>query len=356
MSITYENGHQSAFIFGSEASAASAELRDANALIKNGKVSFTDEKFEKKIKSLLKHGRVGISAAKRAGQKMIGRYFLDINSPEHFFSTNGALVEGMGTDTVDEIHLDIITEGYREDFGLVPASNVLGNILDLQVDVPVKLFEEFLPAEGQETLVPVYSSKTGNKVIGDLDLETSEIAFTDEYIVERILASAELGIDKEIGISIHENEYYLDFGTPKYHLTKLMEVKAELDYEDDEGKFAHFMNDADFGYMADIWEAPLTEAELQELNEQRIEFEARYNNYLNEEFKKDTDKNNLKKLMSSISGKDMAQLNQALKKKPVAQVAVGKTSLGNSRSVETMNESTGNSMMSAYLNAALSIR
>lgn len=363
--ISYEKGHESALIFDKQSSAAVGELRDAKAVVKNGNVDFACKDFEKKIKALMKHGTVGITALVRNGQKALGRYFVDIENPEHIFSGSDQMVVESELEQFVTESNELFTDLFENDQS---PSNVVGNTIDLEVDVPVRLFEELLPSLYESALMPIYASRTSNKVVGDIDTTTSEIALSDEYLVKRIHRSVEFGINSEIGISLHENEFFMDFVNPEFHLTKLMEVYAEgeLDYEDElTGKVAHFINDDDAG-IDYINEEFVSRAEINEYLNEALAEETRYREKLVEANDELDSSKNLSLLLSSISGKQSKQIFEELRKESDRIKAKSNpnafmnASLGNSRSVEKVEitESTKSkpnpisNTMSAYLAAA----
>lgn len=318
------SGHGAAHIFDSLSSATTRDPNRMKGVVrKDGTLKLADESFEKKLKALAQHGKVGFSTLSVNGKKFPGYLYLDIDKPEYIVQND---VQTVQTESVHESvqENDVQTENVQK--VIVEYTDVVPNEIDIEVNRPIKVWEKIDALDFKLELIPVYydaraiRKQDKSKIVGEFDAINSTITFSDETVVKRIKEAVRCAVNCPIGISrmILREGLYMDFIGPTYTITQILPI--EQDDDEEETFTAHFLNDEDA-------EQSEEEVSVKSISPELTESE-------------------LRSMLGSISGKDFFELNKGIKKLPAAQTAVGNTSLGNSSNVEKITESTMNKYVS----------
>lgn len=230
-----KSGHRAALVFKDQIDCASKDPERALGTIdETGELRFTDDKFEAKITTLAKHGRVGFSRHKGVN----GYVFVTSELPE-FYTVSDSLTESTTSASSNA------NEVFKALFESVEHS-IVPNKIELEANRSYKLWDKVNSPEIE--ILPIYASKGDilesdkKKVIGAVDAIKSTFTLTDELAVKRIIEAAAVPLLSEIGLSkmIQRDGFYLDFLAPDLRITSIEEVETD-DEEDIET--AHFLND-----------------------------------------------------------------------------------------------------------------
>lgn len=232
-----KSGHRAALVFKDQIDCASKDPERALGTIdETGELRFTDDKFEAKITTLAKHGRVGFSRHKGVN----GYVFVTSELPE-FYTVSDSLTESTtSTSNANEV--------FKALFESVEHS-IVPNKIELLVNRSYKLWDKVNSPEIE--ILPIYASKGDilesdkKKVIGAVDAIKSTFTLTDELAVKRIIEAAAVPLLSEIGLSkmIQRDGFYLDFLAPDLRITSIEEVESDSDDSDEVEETAHFLND-----------------------------------------------------------------------------------------------------------------
>lgn len=231
-----KSGHRAALVFKDQIDCASKDPERALGTIdETGELRFTDDKFEAKITTLAKHGRVGFSRHKGVN----GYVFVTSDLPE--FYTDGSLTESTESTSSNA------NEVFKALFESVEHS-IVPNKIELETNRSYKLWDKVNSPEIE--IIPIYASKSDilesdkKKVIGAVDAIKSTFTLTDELAVKRIIEAAAVPLLSEIGLSkmIQRDGFYLDFLAPDLRITSIEETETETD-DEDKVETAHFLND-----------------------------------------------------------------------------------------------------------------
>lgn len=232
-----KSGHRAALVFKDQIDCASKDPERALGTIdETGELRFTDDKFEAKITTLAKHGRVGFSRHKGVN----GYVFVTSELPEFYTVADSVtgLTESTSSSNANEV--------FKALFESVEHS-IVPNKIELESNRSYKLWDKVNSPEIE--ILPIYASKGDilesdkKKVIGAVDAIKSTFTLTDELAVKRIIEAAAVPLLSEIGLSkmIQRDGFYLDFLAPDLRITSIEEVESDDDEEVEET--AHFLND-----------------------------------------------------------------------------------------------------------------
>lgn len=230
-----KSGHRAALVFKDQIDCASKDPERALGTIdETGELRFTDDKFEAKITTLAKHGRVGFSRHKGVN----GYVFVTSELPE-FYTVSDALTESTISTSSNA------NEVFKALFESVEHS-IVPNKIELETNRSYKLWDKVNSPEIE--ILPIYASKGDilesdkKKVIGAVDAIKSTFTLTDELAVKRIIEAAAVPLLSEIGLSkmIQRDGFYLDFLAPDLRITSIEEVESD---DEEVEETAHFLND-----------------------------------------------------------------------------------------------------------------
>lgn len=271
-----KSGHRAALVFKDQIDCASKDPERALGTIdETGELRFTDDKFEAKITTLAKHGRVGFSRHKGVN----GYVFVTSELPE-FYTVSDALTES--TESSSNAN-----EVFKALFESVEHS-IVPNKIELETNRSYKLWDKVNSPEIE--ILPIYASKGDilesdkKKVIGAVDAIKSTFTLTDELAVKRIIEAAAVPLLSEIGLSkmIQRDGFYLDFLAPDLRITSIEEVESD---DEEVEETAHFLNDDEDEEVEvkvkreDINEATTTEDNMN-TNPQLLQGQTRKDGYM----------------------------------------------------------------------------
>lgn len=239
------------------------------AVSASGKVTFLNipeaQALQKKIESFKGTGvKYGFSTIKQNGKPVQGSLYFDIENPEYIISdeVTESLVECETEfeDFDDSFSSQINRIILSEHSDAIISEKVVGNEIDLEVDVPIELFGEPSSFYGIEPQ-PVYMNRNAvfdqdkDKIVGEYDPAIHELTFTDKEFVEKIKTLVSVGYRYEFYLDkmAKRDGFFVSTDGGLWNIVKHFQIEDDEEYED--GVLAGFLNDEDAEDVQEIEEA-----------------------------------------------------------------------------------------------------
>lgn len=279
-----DGSHGAARIFKTSDVAASRKAANViGSVSASGKVTFINtpeaQAIKKKIESFRGTGtKYGFSTIKLNGKPVKGSLYLDLVNPEYIISdemteslvesvhTEEQLIQEMAEEQLDEWDYSFSASINRiilsEHSGAIISEEVVGNEIDLAVDVPIKLFGELKPEFGID-VQPVYMNRNAvfdqdkSKIVGEYDPAIHELTFTDAEFVDKIKTLVSVGYKYEFFLDkmIKRDGFFVSTESGLWNIVKHFQIEDDEEYKD--GVYAGFLNDEDAEEVEDVSEATI---------------------------------------------------------------------------------------------------